>query len=134
MIKKVICVVIDVAIHRDRNVMKREAEKILKYKDLVIEIRCMWSVKAKVLPVITGAIGTISESVRQYLSNISGKREIKELQKTAILGTVHKLRGSADLKVQNIFCWRNNITCSTDCKYRTAATLYTVETWGVSGI
>ena len=28
----------------------------------------------------------------------------------------------------------NNITCSTDCKYRTAATMCTVETWFVSGI
>jgi hypothetical protein len=28
----------------------------------------------------------------------------------------------------------NNFTCSTDCKYRTAATLYTLETWFFSGI
>jgi hypothetical protein len=44
--------------------------------------------------------------------------------------------GSADVKVENIFNWRNNITCGTDCtrKYRTAATLYTVETWFVSGV
>jgi hypothetical protein len=28
----------------------------------------------------------------------------------------------------------NNITCNTNCKYRTAATLYTAETWFVSGI
>jgi hypothetical protein len=27
--------------------------------------------------------------------------------------------------VQNIFHGRNNIKCSTNCKYRTAATLYT---------
>jgi hypothetical protein len=30
--------VIDVAIPADRNVIKEEAEKILKYKDLIIEI------------------------------------------------------------------------------------------------
>jgi hypothetical protein len=41
---------------------------------------------------------------------------------------------SADVKVQNIFHGRNNITCSTDCKYRTAATLYTLQTWLDSGI
>jgi len=38
------------------------------------------------------------------------------------------------VKVHNIFHLRNNITCSTNCKYRTAATLYTLETWFVSGI
>jgi hypothetical protein len=33
-----------------------------------------------------------SNSFRKYLSNIPGKHEIKELQKTAILGTAHILR------------------------------------------
>jgi hypothetical protein len=31
------CLLINVAISRDRNVNKKEAEKILKYKDLTIE-------------------------------------------------------------------------------------------------
>jgi hypothetical protein len=73
-------------------VIKKEAEKILKYKDLIIEIQHMWNVKAKVIPVITGATGTISISLRQYLSNIPGKHEVKELQKTALLDTAHILR------------------------------------------
>ena len=34
----------------------------------------------------------VSKSLRQYLSNIPGKHEIKELQKTAILGTANILR------------------------------------------
>jgi len=51
---------IDVAISGDRNVTKKEAEKILKYKGLIIEIRRMWKVRAKVIPVIIGATGTIS--------------------------------------------------------------------------
>jgi hypothetical protein len=50
---------IDVAISGDSNVIKKEAE-ILKYKDLIIEIQRMWNGKAKVIPVITEAIGTIS--------------------------------------------------------------------------
>jgi hypothetical protein len=49
----------------------------------------MWNVKAKVIPVIVEATGTISKSLRQYLSNITGKHEIKTPQKTAILGTAH---------------------------------------------
>jgi hypothetical protein len=48
------CMSIDVAIPVNRNVIKKEAEKNLKYKDLKIEIQCMWNVKAKVLPIITG--------------------------------------------------------------------------------
>jgi len=82
---------IDVAISGNRNVIKKEAEKILKYKDLPTEIQRMWNVKTKVMPVITGATGTISKSFRKYVSNIPGKYDIKELQKTAILGTAHIL-------------------------------------------
>jgi hypothetical protein len=64
------CMIIDVAIPGDRNVIKREVEKILKYKDLTIEIQRMWNVKRNVIPVIIGATGTISKSFRKYLSNI----------------------------------------------------------------
>jgi hypothetical protein len=46
----------------------------------------------KVKPVIIGATGTISKSFRKYLSSTAGKRDTKELQKTAILGTAHILR------------------------------------------
>jgi len=47
------------AISGDRIVIKKEAEKILEYKDFTIEIECMWNVKIKVIPVIIGATGTI---------------------------------------------------------------------------
>jgi hypothetical protein len=82
---------INVAIPGDRNAIKKEAEKILKYKDLIIEIQRMWNVKTKVTPVIIGATGSISKSFRKYLSSIAGKHDMKELQKTAILGTAHIL-------------------------------------------
>ena len=70
------CMLIDVAVPADINVIKKEAEYILKYKDLIIEIQHMWNVKAKVIPVIIGAIGTISVPLRQYLSNMLRKHEI----------------------------------------------------------
>jgi hypothetical protein len=35
----------------------------------------------------TGTPGTLSKLFRKYLSNIPGKDDINELQKTAILGT-----------------------------------------------
>jgi len=41
---------------------------------------------------------------------------------------------SANVKVQNILHMQNNITCSTNCEYTTAATVYTLETWGFSGV
>jgi hypothetical protein len=47
----------------------------------------MWDVKT-----ITEATGTTSKSFRKYLRIIHGKHDIKELQKTATLGTAHTLR------------------------------------------
>jgi hypothetical protein len=82
----------DVAISGDRNLIEKEAEKFLKYKDLIIEIQRMWNIKTKLLPIIMGATGTISKAFRKYASKIPGNREVKERQKTAILGTAHILR------------------------------------------
>ena len=50
-------------IYGDKNVIKKEAEKILKYKDLIIDIQHMFNVKAKVIALIRGATGTISKSI-----------------------------------------------------------------------
>jgi len=54
------CMFTDFAIPGDRNVIKKEAGKILKYKDFIIQIQRMWNMEAKVAPVTTGATGTIS--------------------------------------------------------------------------
>jgi len=67
------CMLIDVAILGDRNVIKKEAKKILKYEDLTIEIQRMWNVRTKVITVIIGTTGTVSKSLRKYVSNIPGK-------------------------------------------------------------
>jgi hypothetical protein len=45
-----------------------------------------------VIPVITGTTGTVSKSFRKYVNNIPGKHEVKELQKTATLGTAQIFR------------------------------------------
>jgi len=61
------CMLTDVAISGARNVIKKEVEKILKYKDLTTEIQRMWNVNTKVITVIRGATGTFSKSLRKYL-------------------------------------------------------------------
>ena len=43
-------------------------------------------VKAKTIPVIAGATGTISRSFRKYLRNLPGKHEIKEIPKNSHIG------------------------------------------------
>jgi hypothetical protein len=115
---------IDVAISRSRNVIERDAEKILKYKALT-----MWNVKTKVMPVIIGATGTIPQSLRKYLSNMPGNHAIKEVQKTAVLGTTYILRKvllyACKYKTFNV---GSNITSAINCSCRTVATVYALST------
>jgi hypothetical protein len=82
---------IDVGISGDRNVITKEIQNILEYKNPYNRNRIHVECKTK-YDTCNKATGTISKSFRKYLSNVPGKHEIKELQKTAILGTAHTLR------------------------------------------
>jgi hypothetical protein len=126
---------IDVAISGDRNVIKKEAEKILKYKDLTIEIQCMWNVKTTVILVTIGATGTISKSFRKYVSNKPGNHEVKELQKTAILDTAHilVLRKVLTYRYNGVNTGTNDIG-TMNSYIRIVATKCSLGTWFVSGI
>jgi len=66
---------IDAAILGVRNVFKKEAQKILKYKDPTIEIQRVWNIKIKAISVIMGATGTISKSFRKCKNNVLEEHE-----------------------------------------------------------
>jgi len=90
--KEETCTLIDVAIPSDRNDVQKEAEKKLKYKSLCIEIQRMWSLKCTIIPVIIGATGIVTRSLRKSMEAVPGKHSIDSLQKTAVLGTSHIIR------------------------------------------
>ena len=87
----------------------------------------MWNVKTKVISVITGATGTISNSFRKYVSNIPGKHEVKELQKSAILGTAHILRKVLMQKYSRFNIGTSDIS-TMNSDNRIATTLYSLGT------
>ena len=86
--------------------IKKEADKVLKYKDLIIEIQHMCNMKVKVIPVMTGATGTISKSLRQYWSNIPGKHKIIKSSHTG--HCTHTLE-STNVKVKYAFLMRQTL-------------------------
>jgi hypothetical protein len=77
-----------VAIPADRNVVQKEAEKKLKYKSLCIEIQRMCNLNCTIMPVTTGATGTVTRSLKKNLEAMPGQYSIDSLQKTAILGHI----------------------------------------------
>jgi hypothetical protein len=50
-------------------------------KDLAIEMKRMWNVKPKMIPVIIGTPGTISKSYRKYLSNVPESTKSRNYKK-----------------------------------------------------
>ena len=90
--KEKTCTLIDVAIPADRNVVQKEAERTLKYKSLCTEIQRMWNLKRTTVPVIIGANGIVTRTLRKHLETVPGKHSIDSLHKTAILGTSHIIR------------------------------------------
>jgi len=87
----------------------------------------MCNVKTKAISVVRGDTGTISKSFREYVSNIPGKHEVKELQKTAILGTAHILR-KVLMEKYNRFNTETNDISNMNSNNRIAATLYSLGT------
>ena len=82
----------DVAVPDDVNVLKKKTEKRLKYKDLQIEISRMWNVKTKVVAVVVGALGTMSDNFNIEIESIPGKPSAEDIHNIAMNGTAHILR------------------------------------------
>ena len=59
------CMVIDVAIPSDYNILTMVTEKMSKYRGLQIEFERMWSKKVEVTPVITGTTGIVERNLKK---------------------------------------------------------------------
>jgi hypothetical protein len=76
--------------------------KEVKYKSLGIVIKRTWNLKCTIVPVIIGATGIVTKSLRKYLEAIPGKHSIDSLQKTALLGTSHIIRKVLQCETWNL--------------------------------
>ena len=81
------CNIIDIAVRGDAGIVEKEREKVEKYQDLRL-----WNVKAKVVPTVVGALGTVTPNLSKYLDAIGVTTRIKLLQKAALLGTARLVR------------------------------------------
>ena len=75
----------------------KELEKITKYQDLRLQVQKFWDVKATVIPIVVGALGTISEELENHLKTIGIPIVISCLQKAALLGTTFILKMVLDI-------------------------------------
>jgi len=87
----------------------------------------MWNVEANVIPGITGATYHL-RIIRAVPGQESGETRNHGTTENSHIGNYTRTSEITHVNVQNIFNQRNDMACSTNCKYRTAATLSTLET------
>ena len=75
------CIMIDVAIPSDQNISLKEFQKLSKYKDLAIELTKMWKLKAKIIPVVVGALGLIEKETQNFIDQMPGNPSLQEMKK-----------------------------------------------------
>ena len=87
------CLIVDIAIPVDKNVGVKKEENIQKYDKLKSEIKELRSMKkVDVVPVVIGALGTVSKKLEKWIDRLEIKLDIEHLQKTSILGKARILR------------------------------------------
>ena len=79
------CKIIDFACPFDSRIEGREKDKMKGYNDLKTELKKIWDMPVKVIPVVVGALGITPKKLKQRLSDIGIETRIVELQKTTVL-------------------------------------------------
>jgi hypothetical protein len=74
----------------------------------------MWNLKCTIIPVIIGATGIVTRSLRKNLEAVPRKHSIDSLQKTTILGTSHIIHRVLQCEASSLSggdnCWFKRIT------------------------
>ena len=68
------CFIIDIAVSGDHNVQQKELEKKTKYEDLRIEIARLWNKEISVIPVVVGALGTLTANLKKNFEGIRNSK------------------------------------------------------------
>ena len=98
--KKKTCPLIDIAKSDDSNGNTKETEKLSSYKNLEIEVSRMWT---RIVPVMTGALGTIKKGLDQNLQLLPGHPSAIVLQKVMLMSTAQS--------IQQVLGWTALISC-----------------------
>ena len=93
--KEKVCFLIDAACPFDTRVERKEQEKMDNYADLKMEILKIWKGECKevyIIPIIIGALGTISRKFSKFVGKLELDMSFVELQKACLLGTSRIIR------------------------------------------
>ena len=90
--KKRICKIVDFSVLADHRINLKEREKKDKYLDLARELKKLWNMKVTIVPIVIGALGTISKGLLKGLQDLEVGGRVDTIQMTALLRTARILR------------------------------------------
>ena len=96
--KKRICKIVDYAVPADHRINLKECEKKDKYLDLARELKKPWNMKGTVVPIVIGALGTITKGVLKGLEDLEFGGGVETIQTTALLRTARILRRVLEIR------------------------------------
>ena len=70
----------------------KESEKKDKYLDLVRELKKLWNMKVTIVPIVIGALGTITKELLKGLEDLEVGGRVETIQTTALLRMARILR------------------------------------------
>ena len=79
----------DIAVPDDCNVVRKEIEKRQKCQDLAREIGNLWKTRMKIVLVVVGALGSVSNQLKCQVEQIGTPDKKRTFQKSAVLGSAH---------------------------------------------
>jgi len=71
---------------------KKDTEKMDRYQDLARELKRLWKVETKVIPIVVGALGTVTKNLEKNYKKAGLNVAVELLQKAALLGASRILR------------------------------------------
>ena len=86
------CKINEFAVPEDSTIEENEKEKIEKYQDLRREFQKIWNVTVKIIPLVAGSLSDIPKQFGNRLEETGTTAEIRQVQKTVLLGTAGILR------------------------------------------
>jgi len=87
---------IDISVPLDQNVRTKYQSKVMKYETLRREVERLWKVKAMVVPVIIGALGTATATLQRSLTTIKGG-DARMVQAEALKGSAKIIRNTLNI-------------------------------------
>ena len=76
----------------DHRVKLKESEMKYKYLDLARERKKLWNMKVTLMPIVIGALDTVTKGLLKGLEGLEIRKRVENIQTTVLLGLARILR------------------------------------------